>query len=326
MSAVQAAAAADVAKKTFYGIEKRWREQRSLRSLGVNIADDNHDAVIAASVARYELESTIEDLLRQNPRFDAAEIYEELKGFGFDPMPSTGTVARALRKVRRNFPAPGVFGQCVVFDSAGLDLVDERGQRLRVCAAIDDGTGLFLGWDISPDSQIMAGYGNAAAHASSGAAARLGFGALADKSGLQSMDFSGGVAAFSCVEEIVLRQPADESRNPLPSWPVGSINLHEKLSRRLGNRIIDLLGERVGGVWMGSGTRAPGFGYRTGRQVRLPVINPVFLQDIAKDIRTYNRQKLSALRSIATAKVPDETLAAIGSSLDALAKAIQPET
>jgi hypothetical protein len=294
LSAQSAAEMAQVAVQTFYSIEKRWRSVPSIESLGINApGKDNRRAETAA---KQQVRTIVRRLLRKNPDWDAPGVYEAVKEeMGEETSPSFGTVLRLIRDMRHYFPTTGVFGRRIVFDSAGLDLLDEFDRRLRLCAALDDETGLILGWDLAPDRSVLIGHRFAARHALHGRRARFDVREGVDRTGFQDLDLTSGFHATSYPEEIELRVLPKDCILTNLDWPMEEPGLKIVGVPKLGSRLMDVLGERVAGLWLGVGIRKDqSVSYRTGRTVSMPVANITTFGLMAKAIAQHNTKVLEA--------------------------------
>lgn len=312
----EAAAAAGVAVPTFHAIVRRWRDAPTLGSLGVHVPSDRHVAPVPSTVIGHEV---VRDLMRAHPHWRAPDLHSALVAAGIAG--SYTSTLRLWREARRMIGPGGVFGAHVVFDSAGLDLQDETGRRLRMCAAIDVGTGLVLGWDLSPEGDILLGYRFAARHAAYGRRARHPW-PFGVEGGLQDLDLSGGVSGSSSLQAIELRltpENADAARLSDDGTSVPTITVAPDV--RVGRLVGDTLGERLGGLWLGSGVRDADRSYRTGRPVRLPTVNPVLWGQLTSDVVRHNRRRAKALAAGGD-EVPDWLIPALGDAFKRLVATI----
>lgn len=298
-TAALAAKAAGVATPTFYAIAKRWKSDPTLASLGIYLPSPSRDG--SDGPPRAALRDRVRDLLIEDPDRSVDDVLDALDG---EPRPSVTTVGRLIQEVRRSLPKEGAMGQRLVFDSAGLDLLDdgERPTRLRLCAVIDEGTGLVLGWDTAPEDSIMLGYRFAARHAAFGYKSRFrDFAPDLIPGGLHDLDFSNGAPLAGPPDHFIMRLPPEQVFQAT-DFDVPQYDVQLEMDRRLGRRVVATLGERVAGIWMGSGFRPGMRSYRTGRDALLPLANPGLQYEIGSAIAKSNNEKLRLIRG---RKVPE---------------------
>lgn len=298
LPANRAATIANVSIPTLYAIEKRWRANPSLLALGVNLRMPAASADSSAETA--ELYPVIERLLCENPWQDAPTLFEALKReLASDAVPSFTSTLRIMRQVRPSIPRKANFGRRLVFDSAGLDLVDAEGRRMRLCALFDVETLLILGWDVVPDESgnELAGYGQAARHALLGAAHAHGKSASFDCSGLFHFDPLAPLSGVSRPQAIDMHIYA-LTKKPKHAWPLVQPELEITPRFKLGAELVDVIGERIGSIWLGPGRRETNESYRTSRPMMFPQSNRTMIKAISQDIYNHNQRVFAAQEKI----------------------------
>lgn len=315
LPANKAATIANVSVPTLYAIEKRWRDNPSLLALGVNLRLPVASAEPSAETA--ELYPVIERLLYENPWQDAPTLFDALKReLNSGAVPSFTSTLRIMRQVRPSIPRQANFGSRLVFDSAGLDLVDDVGQRMRLCALFDAETLLILGWDVVPDvsSNELAGYGQAARHALLGAAHAHGKSAPFDCSGLYHFDPLAPLSGVTRPQAIDMHIYA-LTKKPKNAWPLVQPELEITPRFKLGAELIDVIGERIGNIWLGPGRRETNESYRTSRPMKFPQSNQTMMKSISLDIYHHNKRVFAAQEKISNFNRLGDVLADLRSFL-----------
>jgi len=284
-SATAAAAAAGVSLSQFNTLVAAWRRRRALASLGVHAGERQAFTRAVSPEAKEELVGRIRDLLLNVPAARPLEIRRRLEAAG---LPSVGeaTLLRYVAEARRRLP-PGAFGGRLVLDSAGLDFVDPEGLRMRLYGVVDHGTGLVLGWAAGTDRSRAIGHV---------------WSALDALGRLPSLPLL-GLSASEDGPLIDARLHGEDQARRLFEGAFGRPRSLGRSSRTLGSTLVETLGERLGEVWLGTGERAPGIEYRTGRHVDLPEYRADVAWIIDPAIERHNASRL-ALASLGDAPAP----------------------
>jgi hypothetical protein len=287
-SATLAAADAGVSLSQFNTLVAAWRRRRSLASLGVHAGERQSFTRALAPEARDALVAHIRDLLIEHPAARPIEIRRRLEAAG---MPSVGdaTLLRHVADARRRIP-PGAFGGRLILDSAGLDFVDPEGLRMRLYGIVDHGTGLILGWATGTDRSRAVGHVWSARDA-------------LDR--LPSLSLE-GLSACQTGPVLDVRLHVEDQARRLVEDAFGRPPSLGRSSRTLGSTLVETLGERLGDVWLGTGERAAGVEYRTGRHVDLPEYRPEADWIIDPAIERHNASRLALATADVDAAYPAE--------------------
>lgn len=288
-TAAEAASLAGVAISQFHALVGAWRRERSLASLGVHAGGRRAFTRSMSPAVREDLVERVRRLLSEEPDMRPLGIRERLEAVG---APSVGeaTMLRVIAEARRRLP-PGRFGGRLVFDSAGLDFVDPEGLRVRLYGVVDHGTGLVLGWAVGTDRSRAVGHVWAAHDA---------LDRLADLplSGLEGAETGPIVDLRLHADDVAARRMMEEAFGTAPSLG--------RASRTLGSTLVGVLGERIGDLWLGTGERAEGVEYRTGRRVDLPEYRAEIAWTIDPAIEERNAARLALLPQRASRPPPPE--------------------
>lgn len=252
-SASEAAASAGVAIAQFQRLAAGWRSNRSLSALGVNSAKRRTAGRTANEVDRQVVVDRIRMLLSEDPELRPLAVRRQLEAEGRGTM-SDASLLRLISDARRLL-APGIFGERLVFDSAGMDFVDPEGLRIRLHCVIDHGTRIVLGWAVATERTRAMGH----VWAADDALERL---PSIDLQGLRVSDAEPMLDFRLDVEDGHARKALDEAFGRPPSLG--------RATRTLGSAIVDAVGERLADIWLGTGSRAPDVAFRTGRTGPLP--------------------------------------------------------
>lgn len=283
-----AAKAAGTATSTFYPIARRWKLEHSLAALGVHATSDG-PGIRMDEAARDDLELRIRALLDEEPDLTVGEIRARLADSLADP--AFATVRRAVQRVVRDLPPRHPFGGGIVFDSAGLDVNHTPSAVLRLCTMLDSGTGLFLGWDIEPENEMLEAYGIAARRACLQSPRDR---ALRLHEGMSTFDMANARTSEDGPKFTVIVLPGmlASAREKLVEGP--GVRIFE--SAKIGSAIVGAIGERIGPVWIGAGMREPGRSFRTGRIDPMPAFGSGLENLINQRIGEYNLHRLSLLQ------------------------------
>lgn len=252
-SASEAAASAGVAIAQFQRLAAGWRSNRSLSALGVNSAKRRTAGRTANEVDRQVVVDRIRMLLSEDPELRPLAVRRQLEADGRGTM-SDASLLRLISDARRLL-APGIFGERLVFDSAGMDFVDPEGLRIRLHCVIDHGTRIVLGWAVATERTRAMGH----VWAADDALERL---PSIDLQGLRVSDAEPMLDFRLDVKDGHARKALDEAFGRPPSLG--------RATRTLGSAIVDAVGERLADIWLGTGSRAPDVAFRTGRTGPLP--------------------------------------------------------
>lgn len=311
---------AGVNLSTMYAMRQRWAADRSLRSLGVYVrtaASDGGKGEKPAGLARPH----VLELLSGDPDLPPARIAQELASRGVQ-LPKT-SLLRLIRSVRGALPITAPFGRMLVFDNAGVDVVDMWDRRQRLYVVLDEDTGLVAGWTFRPEDDVVRGYSAAAEHALQ-IAATFQFPELKDPGGLSDLDL-GGVEIYG--DRHVARFVGPPSGDPLrdvawrailegrvhdPRYEIGEEDRSPLLARTLpGSRLVKAVGDRVGPVWVGTGLRAAGIGYRTSRPTQPMLLTHELGVQVGRALHERNLHVLSRLERLADGSGQEAELDAI---------------
>lgn len=275
-SASEAAKAAGLAISQFHALVAAWRRKRSLTSLGVHATRRGSVSRISTSDARARIVEQIRLLLVASPDMRPSQVRRAFNGV--QPLQlSDASLLRLIAEARRLLP-PGVFGRRLILDSAGLDFVDGEGLRIRLYGVVDHGTGLLLGWAVGTDRSKAMGHFWAAHDA------------LGRLSGVNIQDLE--VSATDPILDVRLHQDDSAARTAFGTAfePAPSLG---RASRTLGSTIVDVLGERIDDVWLGTGERPNGIAYRSGKQMQLPEYTSTIAWTIDPAIERHNARRLA---------------------------------
>lgn len=272
-----AAVIAAVSRTRFHQMASAWRENRSLASLGMHGGERTPRSYDVGGWPRGHLTSRLRDLLVQDPSFGLAEVRRRLRSEGLGRI-ADATLLRMMGEVRRTL-APSAFGAGLVLDSAGLDLVDPEGFRLRIFAVLDVGTGLVLGWAGATDISTASGGYIMPAHFALG--------------GLAGLDLSRvPIAPTGPALDIAFHRDDVTGRTLLTSDEVGGRALPDSKPR--GSHLVATVGERLGRTWLGTGERSGVIGFRSNRPVHLPPMTGPIMGDIGEAIDRHNAVRMLA--------------------------------
>ena len=248
ITAKLAATAAGVSVPRLYAMASAWRSSRSIAALGRFAAPRASGRKSATVNDPGDYNWVAEKLVALDAEIGVAEFTDFVSKSLGAKLPRS-TARRLLLKARRSLP-PQSFGRRIIFDSAGLDASAE-GERLRLFAVIDDGSGLVVGWTIAPNSSRAWGHLQAA---------RKGLDWLLEAN-LTSFDVwarpttvevhAQGTDGFGC----------GALSNRLAAAGIECDTTFEGLGRKL----IETVGDRFGGIWAGVGERQDRVSYRTAR-------------------------------------------------------------
>ncbi len=289
MSMADAAAAAETGVSTFYAIARRWRRHPSLAALGVHATSDG-PGIRMEEDARSALEKRIAAILAADPDLSIGEV-RSLVAADMPGDPAFATVRRTVQKLLREMPPRGPFGERIVFDSAGLDMSSEAGTEpavMRLNAVLDGGTGLVLGWDIEPETEVADSYARAVRrawprnHRETEVARRRGH-------GLNEFNLTGARASKSPPTFHVNLIPGTRTALRLPE---GSRSFENPT---IGASLVAALGERLGPVWIGKGIKEPGRSFRTGRIEAMPSFGSGIERLVDDAISRHNLARLALI-------------------------------
>lgn len=280
-AAARRAAEAGVSRKRFYAMARAWRETRSIVALGARAAESRSRASKLGQSLRASAEEVILYMSVHQPDASIAEVCRRVAEATRAPISRT-TVRRMWLDARRTAP-PGLFGERLLLDSVGLDAF-YLSHRLRLYVVIDQGTGLVPGWAIATNDSRAWGHVHAADLAVdelsvidldpfAGFDGRLGIDLV-----LQRDDVAGG--------EVLRRRLAEAGI--AYEVHIGSV----------GRRAVEVLGERVGPIWVGPGERGDDVSYRNGRTARMPELTSEMHSEINDAIRTHNRARAAAAAKV----------------------------
>ena len=289
-SVVEAAGMAGVGLAQFHSLAAAWRRERTLASLGIHAGERSRKARAEGEEARNALIERIRALLEEQPDLGPAEARRRLADAGSSPG-ADATLLRLMSDARRLVP-PGRFGHRLILDSAGLDFVDHEGLRMRLYGVVDENTGLVLGWADGTDRSWSLGHVWSARDA-------LGR--------LPSMRLE-GLRAHAGDTVVDARLHVDDAHGrELFERTFGRAPPRTKRSAgTLGRALVDVLGERLGDVWLGTGERADGVAYRTGRRIALPEYTAPISWSIDAAVEQHNAARLEAVGGRATIDIDAE--------------------
>lgn len=300
-----AAAAADTAPSTFYAIAKRWRSAPSLEALGVRVGNEG-PGMAAASAFRARSVDEVRRMLGEDSGLTNAEIRRRL-GEGRGKLPSFATVKRLVQDAQRVAPPGMPFGASVIMDAAGLDVFYDEGIATRLYAVVDAGTALVLGWDVWSTDDPAGGYARAAHHAL--------FGTRSPKvdaddppTGLPHLALDGVPAIVPEALEVRLL-PGDVDRLSALFQVTDGVRVVRDAS--LGRAVVDAVGERLGSVWIGTGSREAGRSYRTGRIEDMPILTERLRKRIGDALREHDHRRLEKIPRDAGRGPPAAALASL---------------
>lgn len=274
-NAAQAAAYAGMGVSTFYAMLKRWSARPGLAAVGVGAAEPDMSGV--GESAMPAAETFLAGLLGAED-YGTQELIRRLSQAGF--VMSKTSAIRLIRKVRRGLPITLPFGEHVAIDSAGMDMTEGYGHRVRLHCVLDVGSGIVLGWKIIPEGTGLEAYRSVA---------QAAIATLPDFTpiGLQAADHTELEARFP---------PGDIAANHLLH---GRLRLAGKFTatadRETGTRVIRALGDRVAGVWLGVGQRLDDRSYRTGRPDRMPTVSEGLISEIGEWLDDHNLRRLALI-------------------------------
>lgn len=275
-SAKEAAASAGVAIAQFQRLAAGWRSNRSLSALGVNSSKRRTAGRTAGEVDRKVVVDRIRTLLAEDPELRPLEVRRRLEAEGSGTV-SDASLLRLISDARRLL-APGIFGERLVFDSAGMDFVDPEGLRIRLHCVIDHGTRTVLGWAVATERTRAMGH----VWAADDALDRL---PSIDLQGLRVSDAEPLLDFRLDVEDGYARKALDEAFGRPPSLG--------RATRTLGSAIVDAVGERLADIWLGTGSRAPDVAFRTGRTGPLPEYTATIDWTIEPALERYNAARMA---------------------------------
>lgn len=300
-SVAEAAKAAGTGVSTFYAILRRWGEKQSLASLGVH-ATSNGPNIEAKEDRRRQLEECIRTWLVEDPDLTIAEVQDRLHRENAPP--PLVSIRRAYNRIVRALPSREPFGN-VCFDSAGLDVGGEGAETFRINALLDLGLGLVLGWDIAPESEILRSYKRAAEHSWRVIPPEE---ANAGCHNMRAFDLRGARASSAPLKfDIYLPPDYDVAGSHLDMMDT---EVHR--TRRVGSMMLTIVGDRLGPVWIGTGTREAGRGFRTGRMEPKPQYGQGLRALIDQAISDHNRARLALAPREATTDEAARRAAEIG--------------
>lgn len=308
--ATRRAAEAGVSRKRFYAMARAWMETRSIIALGARAAENRSRASKLSQAVRASAEEMILYMSVHQPDASIAEVCRRVVEATRAPISRT-TVRRLWLDARRTAP-PGLFSERLLLDSVGLDAF-YLSHRLRLYVVIDRGTGLVLGWAIATNDSRAWGH----VHAADFAVDEL---SVIDLAPFASFDGRLGIDLVLQRDDVtgggVLRKRLAEAGIACEVH-IGSV----------GRRAVEVLGERVGPVWVGSGERGDDVSYRNGRTARMPELTSEMSSELDDAIRAHNRARAAAASEVlkegagACAREAIDVLRLLGSAhaeLDAL--------
>lgn len=275
-SVKDAAAIAGVQPSRVYGLLSAWKQSPHLASLGVHAADSLNRSSGISDSQRDRIKRRALTLTKENPGLSAGAIRTMMLAEGGE-MPSPATLIKLIEAARRESP-PGRFGCKIIIDSAGLDLLDPEGLRLRLYAVIDGGTGVVLGASVATDRSLALG----AIHAAEDA---LG--------GIAELDIDHLDVCANGPEVDIRFDPDDTEGRALIAQRMQIADPPSSTSERhYGRAVIRNLGNRLGRIWLGVGKREGNVSYRTGREAALPSLDVSNLWMIEDAIGAHNAKRL----------------------------------
>lgn len=287
----KAAEAAGTATSTFYAIARRWKEEKSLAALGVHATSSGPGTGMDLE-QRDALEGRIRALLVEEPQLSVGEIRARL-GADEPSGPAFATVRRAVQRIRRDLPPSEPFGGQIVFDSAGLDVDGPSHRAMRLCATLDSGTGLILGWDVEPEEELLAAYAIAARRACPQTARDREL-ARRRRRGMSQFDLAHARTSKDDPDFLVKVLPGMLTAAQDEFGHVEGVRIVE--DKKIGSAIVGAIGERIGPVWIGTGVREPGRSFRTGRVDPMPAFGAGVEEHINGMIDGYNLHRLALLQ------------------------------
>lgn len=299
------AAAAELAglgHSQFHALVAGWKAgRRSVGALGVRAAVRRSRAG-DVEAGRGGLVEAALAVLRDEPDLGSGVVRGRLlKGAASGRSPAT--VLRAVEEARRLLP-PRRLGCGIVVDSAGLDLVDPEGLRLRLHAVIDEGTGLVLGWAVATDRSMSFGHLRAADDAL-GRLRTLDLGVFEPCADAPALDVR--FAPGDGEAEQLIRDRLSLSDGP-----------RTRADGIQGRAVVRTLGDRIARLWLGTGWRTAGVGYRTGRRVDLPVLTAERDALLDAAIERHNAGRIAMAREGGRGEWSDATVAGVRGLLEAL--------
>ena len=178
---------AGLSLKRFYQVAAAWRERGTLDALGLRMP-----AVIARSTAapipgrRDAALARMRALLAEEPGLRTEDLLRRLAAEGATSGASRSSLLRWVADARRAAVPARPFGEGLVLDFVTLDVGDAEGRPMAVCAVMDEGSGLVLGWSLSRADRIEAGYVAALRDAARGLS-RIDLGKLPIHNGLTTL-------------------------------------------------------------------------------------------------------------------------------------------
>jgi hypothetical protein len=275
-----AISAAGVSKPRFYAMVADWRAQRSIAAFGARASEKmtrepRIDVEVRAAALRI-----IRQALDEDPGASLVSMTDRLAAAGLRV--SRTMARRLLLEIRRN-AAPGPFGGELVFDSVGLDAQSD-GERMRLYVVIDRGTGLVIGWAEATNRSRAWGHVHAAEHA---AAELVGY------------DLSAFDASDTGPSAVLVLQPDDEVGGEIISRRLIEAGVpHQVTSDAPGRIAAEILGERLGPVWLGVGHREDDVSYRHGRRMRMPEYTGEMMSTLSVAIGQHNAARRAALGAV----------------------------
>ncbi len=283
----QAARAAGLGVSQFHLLAARWRRgERSVAALGLRPPGSRRGRRVEATggsaeerkVDRQRLDEAVLAIVTRNPKSTVNQVRDLLADELAEEVAPL-TLRRAVEAARRDGPG-GCFGRRVVLDSAGLDLVDHEGDRLRLFAAIDPDALIALSWIIGTEESMSMGF--------VWTAAMVG-----------DMLPEGIERVTPCKDAPVLDirfNPRDaEGRQLLEETLRLAPPPRSTYARIPGKAVLEALGERLDRIWLGTGSRDPGVGFRTGRNEHLPLITAPIADGIDAAIRAHNLRRIDRM-------------------------------
>lgn len=278
-SAAQAAATLGLSKQRFYALAVEWRTSRSIASLGARASEKRTRPPRLAADVLAVAPDLIREALREDPRSSVAAIERRLAAAGVPSM-SYATVRRLVFDAKRTAPS-GLFGAELVLDSVGLDAVS-GGQRMRLYVVLDRGTGCVLGTAEATNRTGIWGYVYAADDA---------------RTNLDRMDLTDLPAAIGEPSVVINPQRNDAAGGGVLERRLVDAGISCTISTKdPGSVALEVLGERMGGVWAGPGERDDQVSYRNGRPARMPEYTAATSIAVMAAIEEHNRRRLAAPR------------------------------
>lgn len=295
---------ANMGLSTFYAMLSRWKQSRDLTSLGV-YASKSGDGASSRLQKRNEAQSFIFAQLQDDPDLGTLELVRRLAEA--EHALSKTTALRLIGEVRRQMPVTGLFGRHLAVESAGMDLIDADGARMRLYAILDVETGILIGWSIEREGDRGA-YGVAVDSA-------LEF--LAWVPSFRQVRSSGETA----LEARFLSGESDynhKAHTHLTLVPSST----RFADRQTGALLVRALGNRVAGIWIGSGQRTDRRSYRTGRSDTMPLMTPAIGSEIWSAIVMHNHEQLKRMPDDGDAFLLEATISSIKAQLRDLMDAL----